>query len=332
MPEITPDRLMMMAGAFQNSKILMVANELGIFKYIGDKSRTPADVAKALMLDTEATGMLMTALVGLGLLTMKAGRYANSPESAKYLASDDPEQSLSCIIRHMNHMYDGWAGLDSIVKKGRPKKRQPSKILHDRKHNRDFICGMFEIGYGSAKKLAEVIDLTGVRKVADIGGGPAQYPIVFAEKAPDATFVVADYPNTVKVAREYIKKYGMSKRIKAVDCAFFDVAELGIGDDYDLALLSQVLHAASDEKAKGLLKKTYDILKPGGRIVVNENAMDDDRMGPTPPMVFAVNMLVGTEGRVYTPKELSAWLREAGFKGIKARRVHERSVVVEAVK
>jgi len=331
MPEINQDRLISMAAGFQYSKMLLAANELGIFRELGGKSRTAAEVATALRLDPEAAGILMGGLVGLGLLTCKAGRYANAPDVKKYLTAEG-DGSMVCITRHMNHLYGNWGSLDEIVRKGRPKRRGPRALLDDRKHNRDFICGMFEIGMGTAKLLAQNIDLKGVKKMADIGGGPAQYPIAFSQVNPETQFVVADLPNTLKVAREYVKKFGLTKRIKLMECAFFDVKDLGIGEDYDMALLSQVLHAEDDRKCAELIKKTYRILKPGGRLVINENALNEDRVSPPPPLIFAVNMLVGTSGRTFTVKEMSRWLKDAGFKAIKSRRLHERSVIIEAEK
>ena len=329
--EITPDRLVQMGHGFQSSKIMMTANELGIFKALGEGANTADEVADGLKLDREATGMLMGALVGLGLVTHKGGKFSNAPDVQKFLASE-AEGSIACITRHMNHLYETWGGLDEIVKKGRPKKAAPSKLLTDKKHNRDFICGMFEVGHGTAEVLADTIDLSGVKKMADIGGGPAEYPIAFAKKNTETQFVLADYPNTVKVAKEYVKKYGLEKRIKPVSCEFFDVKELGIGNDFDLALLSQVLHAQDDKKAAELIKKVYTILKPGGRIVINENALNEDRMSPSPPLVFAINMLVQNAGRTFTASELTAWLKAAGFKAIKSKRLHDRSLIIEAKK
>lgn len=328
---VNPDRIISMAAGFQYSKILLTANELGIFKALGEGSRTAGEVSGELKLDLEATGLLLGALVGLGLCHYKAGKFTNAADVKRYLARES-EEGMSCITSHMNHMYESWLNLDRIVRKGRPKRVAPPKILLDRKRNRDFICGMFEIGLSTARMLAGKLDLKGARKMVDIGGGPAHYPIAFAARYPDIRFVVADYPNTIRVARAYVKKYGLGGRIKLARCEFFDADSLGLGDDFDVALLSQVLHAASDEKCRELLKKIYGILKPGGRIIINENARNRDGMSPPPPLIFAINMLVQNAGRTFTVDELSAWLKDAGFKGIKSWRLHERSVIVEARK
>ncbi len=333
MAELNQDRIISMAAGFQYSKILMTANELGIFRMVGSRDVTPDEVASTLKLDREATGMLMGALVGLGLMNYKAGRFTNAPDVVEYLTDEgDPEKSLACITTHMNHMYENWQRLGDVVRKGRPRKLPSPSIIMDKARNRSFICGMFEIGLGTARLLADELDMSGVAKMVDIGGGPAQYPIAFAQKHPDVEFVVADYPNTIAVARGYVRKYGLQKRIKLVKCEFFGRGKLGLEADFDLALLSQVLHAESDAKAVELIGKIYRILKPGGRIVINENARNDDGMSPPPPMVFAINMLVQNFGRTFTAAELKEWLKEAGFRGVTSRRLHERSVIVEGRK
>ncbi len=328
---ITQERIHAMASGFQPAKTILAANELGIFKLLAGKGLSAGEVSNALNLDAEACGMLLGALVGLKLLEHKRGKFHDAPDVKKYLG-EDSDEGMSCILRHMNHLYESWASLDAVVKKGRGKIKAAPKLLSDRKINRDFICGMFEIGYPTARKFAEEVDLKGVGKFADIGGGPAVYPIAIGEKYPGINFVVADYPNTIKVARGYVKKYGMSKRVKLVDCPFFDTADLNIGDGFDMALLSQVLHAAPDGKAKGLLKKVFGILRPGGKIIINENARNDDAFSPAPPLVFAINMLIQNAGRTFTVSELKGWLKESGFRKVGARRLHERSVLVEGTR
>jgi len=331
MAKTTPERIMNIAAGFQSAKIMLAASELGIFETIGGGAMSADELAKKKKYDPEATGILLGALVGLGLLTHSKGKFRNAPDVKRFLTTEG-EGGLTCISRHMNLMYDSWAHLDEIVRKGRPKKRPTPKVLTDKKRNHDFICGMFEIGYDTAKLIGKHIDFRGVKKFLDIGGGPAQYPIALSDMSPHTKFTVVDYPNTIKVARTYVKSYGMEDRISLKTCEFFDAADLGVGEDFDIVLLSQVLHAGSDDKCKKLLAKARKALKPGGRIIINENARDAGGMTPPPPLIFAVNMLVNNFGRTFTATELKGWLKEAGFKKVKSKRLHERSLLVEGIK
>ena len=58
---------------------------------------------------------------------------------------------------------------------------------------------------------------------------------------------------------------------------------------------------------------------------------DDDRSGPPFPLLFALNMLVQTEnGGTYTLAEYTAWLKEAGFSGIRTEDIGSHSPLVMA--
>jgi hypothetical protein len=52
-------------------------------------------------------------------------------------------------------------------------------------------------------------------------------------------------------------------------------------------------------------------------LLIADMVPNDERTGPVFPLVFALNMLINTEeGDVFTMKEYTRWLNEAGFKKI----------------
>jgi hypothetical protein len=52
--------------------------------------------------------------------------------------------------------------------------------------------------------------------------------------------------------------------------------------------------------------------------VIQDFLTNPARTAPVRAAVFAINMLVATpDGRTYSKREVSAWLREAGFKGVR---------------
>lgn len=74
-------------------------------------------------------------------------------------------------------------------------------------------------------------------------------------------------------------------------------------------------------------------MAPGGTVAVQEFVPDEDRSGPPSALIFAVNMLVNTEaGDTFTFKEMSQWLREAGFKNPRLLKVPAVSPLVLADK
>jgi len=66
------------------------------------------------------------------------------------------------------------------------------------------------------------------------------------------------------------------------------------------------------------VKKSFDALPSGGRILLHEILMDDDGCGPLPAAAFSMLMLIGTRGRQYSLPELRGFLEPAGFTGVEA--------------
>jgi hypothetical protein len=88
----------------------------------------------------------------------------------------------------------------------------------------------------------------------------------------------------------------------------------GLGDGYDMVFLSAVVHINSFEENRELVRKAFHALNPGGRIVIQDFVMDEDRTSPPMGAVFALNMLVNTaHGDTYTEREIREWLSSAGF-------------------
>jgi hypothetical protein len=78
--------------------------------------------------------------------------------------------------------------------------------------------------------------------------------------------------------------------------------------------VSNIIHSLGAESIALIYRKSQAALVPGGRILVKDFFLDDDRTSPRFAARFAVNMLVGTEqGRSYTRTETMAALAETGF-------------------
>ena len=70
---VTYPQLLRLANAFSESQTLLAANALDLFSAIGSTGRTAGDIAKRCKADREGVALLLNALVGLGLLTLRKG-------------------------------------------------------------------------------------------------------------------------------------------------------------------------------------------------------------------------------------------------------------------
>jgi len=101
-----------------------------------------------------------------------------------------------------------------------------------------------------------------------------------------------------------------------------DFLEVDFGSGYDLILMSHILHSNSPEECEALIMKGYHALEKGGRLLIHDFILNEDKISPPSAAIFAVNMLVNTQkGRTYTKREISGWMKKAGFKEIRCYNV-----------
>lgn len=293
-------------SSFFSSRVILTANHYRIFEHLTGAGVTARRLASRLSLDPRATELLLNSLVAIGLLGTSGSRYRNRPVAARYLLQKSPAYQGD-ILRHYAALWENWSGLDTVLRTGRP-----HRVSRD---HRSFILGMDNLAKLRVKELLASLDLNGVKRVLDLGGGPGTYAIAFAEKGCAVTLF--DFPATLKISREVIAQ-SAARRMITLQPGDFVHDQIGSG--YDLIFVSQILHAYAPADCVAMLRKCRAALNPGGQVIVQEFPLDESKTSPLPGALFAINMLVNTEGgRSYTPGEMSSWLKRAGFRGIQKR-------------
>jgi ubiquinone/menaquinone biosynthesis C-methylase UbiE len=324
------EQLMRLSRGFQGAKVLLAACELDLFTPLSSQARGAAELAAELKLDARRLAILMDALVALGLLNKQQGKYSNTPLAATYLVKGSPDYR-GHILRHIDNCWDNWSQLTQVIRHGKSSATvSPSPLTNEEEYNREFIWGMDDLGRDQAQVVLKHLDLSGTKHMLDLGGGAATYAIAFVKKYPELRARVFDLPLTLKVAQENIDKHGVQDRVKTKIGDFFQ-DELGQG--YDLVWISQILHAHSELKCKQLIEKTQRALEPGGRLIIHDFLISEERTAPVRSALFAVHMAVATEeGRAYTPAEIMNWLQAAGFINVGWKQVSDHNMLVEGTK
>lgn len=291
-------------SSFASSRIILTANNFHIFDHLAGAGASAATLARRIKTDTRATELLLNSLAALGLLGKVGSTFRNRPVASRYLVSKSPLYQGN-ILRHYHALWNNWSGLDAVVKTG-----QPNRVGRDL---RSFILGMHDLAKLKVRDVLSAIDLKGVRRSLDLGGGPGTYTIGLAEKGIDATLM--DFPETLEISREVV---GTSRAKGRISFLAGDFVTDDIGSGYDLILISQIFHAYASADCFAMLKKCRRALNPGGRVVIQEFLLDESRTSPPWGAIFSINMLVNTPGgRTYTPREMTEWLKKAGFRKMK---------------
>ena len=318
-------------GAFIESRILETAVALGIFDALKDGPVTSTVVATRLATDRRATGLLMNALVAMGLLVKEQGRFGLAPVAEEYLLSDAP-RSFAGMILFDAALWDGWARLSEAVRSGRPV-RQPNMFQDDSQETERFVRAMHSLvmARGDADVLADALELERVGRLLDIGSGPATYPIQFCLKHPQLRVTVFDLPGTLAVTRQFVSAAACRDRI---ELAAGDFTRDPLPAGFDLVFLSNIIHGEDEAANQRLMHNVAAALQSGRRIVIKDHILDVDLTSPAVGAIFSIQMLLFTRGRDYGFEEVQEWLRRAGFSDIIQRRLEPplTSSLVTAVK
>ena len=311
---------------FLKSRVILTGAELDLFTRL-DKGRAGADdLAKELKCDQRCLTRLLDSLVALQLLSKQDGLYRTS-EWGSLLSAGHPETELPMVL-HLGGLWETWSGLTATVETGTNPKRKPvSQRGGDSLEA--FIGAMDVVGRSLSKEIADFYDLSPFKRLLDIGGATGTYTLAFLEKNPEMTAVLFDLPDVITLAEARLEREGILGRVELVAGDFY-YDELPRG--CDLALLSAIIHQNSPQKNLDLYRKVHRALVPGGKLLIRDHVMDPERTFPPQGTLFAINMMVNTEGGdTYTFAEIRDTLEEAGFVEVKLVRRGERmDCLVEA--
>jgi len=319
-PAAGAERFRRLVGACQETKALFVAARLGVFNALRRGPMSAAEVASALDAPAGTLGLLLDALAGMELLEKARGRYTNSPDAERYLADGGPE-SVAPLLRHQDRMWARWTGLEEKVRGRAPAPDEEAEL-------RDFLGAMAVNGRIGAARVLEVLDLGGVRRLLDLGGGPGSYAAAFARRWPGLSVTLFDHPESLPLAREALAAEGLAER---VELRGGDLFEDDPGSGYDAVWASNLVHSYPPDRVRGILSVCRRALAPGGRLVLHDFFLDAEHTRPRRAAVFALHMLVVSRGgRTYSYDEMEEMLAAAGFGEFSRAAATEQSGILSA--
>lgn len=318
--------LLALGRSYQGAAVLAAAADLDVFSPLSAAPLTAADLARRLECNPRALTILLDALAALRLLEKSNEAYVLPPGLAPFLTPHGA-QSILAMAQHQANCLRRWADLARVVKTGRPAERIPS-VRGEAGDEEAFIGAMHNISAPNADPVIRAIQPLQFNRLLDIGGASGTWTIAFLRACPSARATLFDLPHVIPMARRRLTEAGLADRVKLVAGDFTADA---LPPGADLAWVSAIVHQNSRAQNRALFAKVFAALTPGGRIAIRDILMDQTRTRPVAGALFAVNMLVGTEGGgTFTFDELREDLASAGFTGAAVLRQDEamNSVVV----
>ncbi|MFE9581394.1 AMP-binding protein [Nocardia sp. NPDC006044] len=307
-----PTLLIDLATGMWRTHTLTAAIETGLFEALAPSPATALELAGRLGINERPAEILLTACTALGLLEHQDGRYRNTAVAERYLVPGRPDYFGDYVQMVAKHTAPGWNRAAEAIRTDAPSRPvvDPSRTIFEQGNTPAYFWGaLWAYSTLTARTLAEAVDLSGVRRIMDVGGGSGATLIELCRQHPHLSGTVLDLPHVCAIAQERIDTAGLSGRLGTTAANFFtDPLPTG----HDAVLLSMIMHDWDEERNRKILAACLDALPSGGLVVISELLVDDDKTGPADAALMSMNMLVGCLGRNYTAAEYGAWLRDAG--------------------
>jgi len=317
--EYTPDRILQLGLGFWGPKTLLSAVELGVFTEL---AKSPGDLAaliERLKLHPRAARDFLDALVALGLLERREGRYSNTLDADYFLDRAKPSYVGGLLEMTNARLYGFWGGLTEALRTGQPQnesKTNPSASAFDALYGdparmRLFLQGMTGISLGAAKAITRKFPWRDYQTFVDVGGAQGALPVQVAMAHPHLTGTNFDLPVVGPVFNEYVTSFGLQERLRFLPGNFFQDTL----PSADVLVMGHILHDWELEQKQLLISKAFAALPTGGALIVYEALIDDERRQNVFGLLMSLNMLIETAGGFdYTGADCCGWLKQAGFR------------------
>lgn len=308
---IGPGRILHTMGMFMYSKVMLVANKIGIFECIGTDSKSLIEIAESLDLDKGQCEIIMNALAAIELVQKNGEQYSNASDVKDFLLKDS-RNYFGHLLEFQENEWNSWNNLYETLIQKKPMGVEEESM--DKESISIYMKAMDEMGKFPAGILPSLIEMKNCRTMLDLGGGTGTYSIGFLRKKHDLELTLFDCEEVIKLAKNMRKKENELYNINYISG---DYRAYDFEKKYDIVLYSQNMHEHSMLENRKVFTKIYKLLNTNGTLIIHDFIINKDHISPKFSAVFSVNMMHQTNGRCFCEDEIVECLQEIGFVDMK---------------
>ncbi len=174
-----------------------------------------------------------------------------------------------------------------------------------------------------------------INSFADIGGGSGYITFQICKHHPHLKGVNGDLKQLAPIFDSYLARENDAELAKRVSFREVDFFNHELPSDVDAHVFGNVLHDWSDQVKNMLIEKSFRALKKGGKIIIYDFFLDEDKCDPSriDQFLMSIHMqLVTNHGSQFSFSEMTAMLTKAGFTNIQYTRINKHQDVAVATK
>ncbi len=297
------------------SRTVMVATKLDVFEGLANGPLNAQEVAQRCNTHPRATEQLLNALVGIGCVKFKGGRYRLKKSARSWVLNDGKNSFRDQNLLHFLEWH-WWEHCEEYVRTGEPLRVHQSMT--------DDEWGIYQRGMRSgiempAQWVASHLPLPRTaRRMLDIGGSHGYFSAAICRRYPELRSTILDLPQAIKHAAPLLAKEGLGDRIvhRAGDALTDDLGR----EEYDLVFMAAIVHHFDDATNRELMQRIARSLKPGAIVAVWEPVRQDPS-GEIRQIGGLLDLFFGffSEAGTWSAAEVAEWFRAAGLDAQKPR-------------
>jgi hypothetical protein len=304
----------MMAGSWV-ARSVYVAAELRIADHLAAGPRTAESLAAATGVSPRPLYRLLRALVSVGVFASEPDGRFRLNALAELLRENGPDSFRPMVLILGDEQERCWDDLLETVRTGEPAferlygepiftylAKHPEKVQL-------FDATMSAVSGRVVQEVLDAYDLSGVRLLADVGGGTGATVAGALGRYPDMRGLVFDLPHVVERAHTLLERAGVARRCIVQGGDFFETAPEGA----DAYLLCHILHDWDDVKAGLILKNIRRVVPTGTRLLVVDVVIAEGS-GQEQGKLLDLHMMVAAGGAERTEAEFRQLLAGQGFR------------------
>jgi predicted metal-binding protein/2-polyprenyl-3-methyl-5-hydroxy-6-metoxy-1,4-benzoquinol methylase len=328
-----------LSTAYWFSQALFSAIELGIFDCIEHAFPTTAELAGLSSCKVLELTRLLTVLERMELIMQVDGHWSNSQIITLYLTKTSSSY-MGNFLLYRKYMQDGWQTLTQKVSLHKHDRNSFSPVEQDYDTKIfHYVQAMDQLLVHKAKDIVRILNPSAWQSpILDVGGGAGALgrALLRSQKESFHDTSISECSDDLLELEEVLRA---ARAIYTDDADWHRINTLA-GDfrhysgrkKYGLIVLSNFLHAYSQDEAEKLLQKAVSLLSPEGMILIHDYF--PDRLGITPskaPLYDLAMMLNTFNGRCHNSYEVSNWLDSAGMAQTQIRDLETDSSIIVSV-
>jgi O-methyltransferase domain len=296
-------------------QIVYTLAELEVPDALASGPRAAADVAHDRGVKEDELYRLLRAATNLDLVRELPGRRFELRALGEALIQREGESFRDFVVMMGRMGWRFWGRLPDAVRQGKSAievetgKRPFDFLLSDEASAHIFNRAMSAVSAVTADAVTAAYDVSGFRKIVDIGGGHGRLLSALLKQAPGAKGVLFDMPSVVEGAPKMLDQYGVRERVEIVGGDFFDK----VPADGDLYVMKAIIHDWQDDEARKILENVRRAMARGGRVALVECVVT----GPNEKhfsKFLDIEMIVHAGGRERTRDEYAELFVKAGLR------------------